>query len=60
MQWAMIGIILIIFLVIPESPWWLASKGKVERASKVLRRCYGGVEGYNIEQQIVRDFRLQA
>lgn len=56
----MIGIILIIFLAIPESPWWLASKGKVEKASKVLRRCYGGVEGYNIEQQIVRDSHSQA
>ncbi|ENH62787.1 Putative glucose transporter HXT5 [Fusarium oxysporum f. sp. cubense race 1] len=38
-QWAMIGCILVAFLLIPESPWWLASKGKIEQ---------------NIDQQIVR------
>lgn len=52
-QWGMIGVILIIFIIIPESPWWLASKGKVDGASKVLHRCYGRVEGYDVAQQIV-------
>lgn len=52
-QWGMIGVILIIFLLVPESPWWLASKGKTEKASKVLHQCYSGVEGYDIPQQIV-------
>ncbi|CAG9997127.1 unnamed protein product, partial [Clonostachys byssicola] len=51
-QWGMIGLILVIFLVIPESPWWLASKGKVEKAYQVLHTCYGAVDGYNIDQQI--------
>nr|RBR01112.1 hypothetical protein FVER53263_10607 [Fusarium verticillioides] len=51
-QWAMIGCILIAFLLIPESPWWLASKGKVEQASQVLNRCFANVEGYDIDQQI--------
>jgi MFS transporter, SP family, general alpha glucoside:H+ symporter len=53
----MIGVILLIFIVIPESPWWLASKGKVDRASKVLHRCYGSVEGYDVAQQIVSSRR---
>ncbi|KAM0550681.1 hypothetical protein ACHAPJ_008745 [Fusarium lateritium] len=51
-QWAMIGCILVAFLVIPESPWWLASKGKVDQASQVLNRCFANVEGYDVDQQI--------
>ena len=50
----MIGVILIIFLLIPESPWWLASKGKTDKAAKVLHFCFSGVEDYDIDQQIVR------
>jgi hypothetical protein len=43
----------IVFVLLPESPWWLASKGKTEKAAKVLRLCNGGVEDYDIEEQIV-------
>ncbi|KAL1874023.1 hypothetical protein VTK73DRAFT_577 [Phialemonium thermophilum] len=51
-QWAMIGAIAVIFICIPESPWWLVSKGKLNKATKVLRRCNGRVEGYNIQEHI--------
>lgn len=50
----MVGVTLIIFLLLPESPWWLVSKGKLEKAAKVLRRCNGHVEGYDVQEQIVR------
>lgn len=43
----------IVFALLPETPWWLSSKGEVEKAAKVLRLCNGGVEGYDIEEQIV-------
>jgi hypothetical protein len=28
----MVGIIILIFAFIPESPWWLVSKGKIDKA----------------------------
>jgi hypothetical protein len=50
----MIGLIGIIFFLIPETPWWLASKGKLDKAAKVLQMCNGGVKSYDIQEQIVR------
>lgn len=50
----MIGATIIIFVLIPESPWWLVSKGKLDRAAKVLQTCNGRVDGYDIEERIVR------
>lgn len=49
----MVGAIGIIFVFIPESPWWLASKGKLDNAAKALQICNGDVEGYDIQEQIV-------
>ncbi|CAG8897290.1 unnamed protein product [Penicillium nalgiovense] len=51
-QWAMVGVILLIFAFIPESPWWLVSKGKIDKAVKILTRCNGNVEGYSVNEQI--------
>lgn len=49
----MIGLTAFIFIYIPETPWWLVSKGKIDQTMKVLRRCNGNVEGYDIPEQIV-------
>lgn len=54
-KWAMIGAIAIIFVLLPESPWWLVSKGKLDKAAKVLTFCNGNVDGYDVQEQIVRD-----
>ncbi|KAJ1713571.1 hexose transporter [Aspergillus flavus] len=51
-QWAMVGATIIIFIIMPETPWWLVSKGKLDKASKMLRRYNGRVEGYDVSEQI--------
>lgn len=48
----MVGLIGIIFVFLPETAWWLAGKGKLDKAEKVLRLCYGE-ENYDIHEQIV-------
>lgn len=52
-QWAMMGLMLIILILLPESPWWLVSQGRVEKAAKVLNMFYGHVDGYNVHEQLV-------
>jgi Sugar (and other) transporter len=49
----MIGVIAIIFVLLPESPWWLVSKGKSDKAAKVLGKYNSSVHGYNVQEQIV-------
>ncbi|KAL4746877.1 hypothetical protein BDW72DRAFT_206984 [Aspergillus terricola var. indicus] len=51
-QWAMVGLAGIIFVLLPESPWWLVGKDRHEKASKVLRICNGRVQGYDVQEQI--------
>lgn len=51
-QWPMVGLIGIIFAFIPESPWWLAGKGELDKATKVLQICNGGIQDYDIQEQI--------
>jgi hypothetical protein len=50
----MIGVSAIIFVFVPESPWWLASKDNPDKAAKVLEKFYGDTEGYDVPEQIVR------
>jgi MFS transporter, SP family, general alpha glucoside:H+ symporter len=52
-QFAMIGISFIIFILLPESPWWLVSKGKLEKAEKVLSSKFKNVPGYDIPNELV-------
>lgn len=49
----MVFFIGLIFAFLPESPWWLASKGKLDKAAKVLKFCNGDVKDYDVAEQIV-------
>lgn len=51
-QFGMIGASLVIFLILPESAWWLVGKGRMDRARKVLVQKYGKVEGYDIDHEL--------
>lgn len=49
--WAPIGLMIVCWVFIPESPWFHARRGNEEKALKSLRQLFGGVEGYNIEEE---------
>lgn len=57
-KWAMVGAIALIFVLLPESPWWLVSKGKLDEVAKVLKFCNGKVDGYDVQEQIVHIISL--
>ncbi|KAI9035741.1 putative MFS alpha-glucoside transporter [Aspergillus affinis] len=50
-QWAQLGLMFLIYIIVPESPVWCVNVGKYERAKKQLRTLYRGVTDYNLEQQ---------
>lgn len=51
-QWAMLGALAIVFVFIPESPWWLVGKGRYIDAQNVLERYNGNVPGYSSHQHV--------
>lgn len=50
----MVGVMGIIFCLLPETPWWLVQKNRASDAAKVLRKYNGHVEGYDVQETIVR------
>ncbi|KAM6522876.1 hypothetical protein FALCPG4_012491 [Fusarium falciforme] len=48
-QWGFLGIMLPIFLWLPETPAYYAERDMDEQGKKTLERINGNVEGYNIE-----------
>lgn len=49
--WAPIGFMIICWAFVPESPWFYARRGNREAAMKSMRRLYGGVKGYDFEEE---------
>jgi MFS family permease len=50
-QWGHIGVMFIVFVVLPESPSWYASKGRESDAKKTMKWLYGRSELYNVDHQ---------
>ena len=48
-EWAMVGLLLAVYAYIPESPFWCAHHGRHEAGRKVMRRLYGGIDGYDTD-----------
>ncbi|CAK7233720.1 hypothetical protein SCUCBS95973_008691 [Sporothrix curviconia] len=51
-QWAMIGVIGIVFAFLPETAWWLVSKDKMDKARKSLELCNGDIRDYDCSEQL--------
>jgi MFS family permease len=51
-QWSQVGLMLLIYLVVPESPAWCVSKGKLDKARKTIRFLNIGVKDLDVEQQV--------
>jgi SP family general alpha glucoside:H+ symporter-like MFS transporter len=73
-QWAMIALIAVIYLILPESPCryrilvlsgemadisgWLVSKGKLAKAKIIMDKLHSDIPQYNAESQIVSTARF--
>jgi len=49
--WAPIGLMIVFWAFVPESPWFHARHGNKEKALKAMRQLYGGVKGYDFEEE---------
>lgn len=49
--WAPIGLMIIFWIFVPESPWFHARRGDKEKALKAMKQLYGGVKGYDLEEE---------
>lgn len=48
-EWAMLGIMLAVYLYIPETPYWCANNGQHDRGRAVVQRLNGGIKGYDVD-----------
>ncbi|SPJ78670.1 probable maltose permease (MalP) [Fusarium torulosum] len=49
-QWGHIGVMAIIYILLPESPSWCVTAGKEERAKKSIRFLYRGVKDFDVDR----------
>ncbi|KEF55030.1 uncharacterized protein A1O9_08683 [Exophiala aquamarina CBS 119918] len=49
--WAPIGLMIVFWAFVPESPWFHARHGNKEQALKAMKQLYGGVKGYDYEEE---------
>ncbi|KAL1404926.1 hypothetical protein Q8F55_008538 [Vanrija albida] len=49
--WAPIGLIIVCWAILPESPWYHARRGNKEGALKAMKQLYGGIEGFDYEEE---------
>ena len=49
--WAPIGLMIICWVIVPESPWFHARRGNKDMAIKSMKQLYGGVQGYDFEEE---------
>ena len=50
-EWVFVGIYAIIWIYAPESPTWLITVGKLDKAKKTLGRIVGKVDGFDLDHE---------
>lgn len=48
-EWAMLGLMAIVYFFIPESPFWCANTGRHDQGREIIKRLNGGIEGYDVD-----------
>ncbi|KAH8806186.1 hexose transporter [Xylogone sp. PMI_703] len=51
-QWGQIGVMILIYIFVPESPAWCVNVDNTERAREELLKLHRGVKEYNVEQHL--------
>lgn len=49
----MVGTMGIIFLIVPETPWWLLANGKRDKAARIMHKFDNKSKPTNIERRLV-------
>ncbi|OAA61997.1 General substrate transporter [Niveomyces insectorum RCEF 264] len=49
--WGPIAMMIVCWIFVPESPWFHARRGNKERAIANMKKLYGGVKGYDYEDE---------
>lgn len=49
--WAPIGLMIVCWIFVPESPWFHARRGHKEKAMRSMRQLYGGIEDFDFEEE---------
>ena len=49
--WAPVGLMILCWIFIPESPWYHARRGNKDKAIKTMKQLYGGIKGYDFEEE---------
>lgn len=49
--WAPVALMIVCWVFIPESPWFHARRGNKEQAMKSMKVLYGGIEGFDFEEE---------
>lgn len=50
-QWAQIGIMLMLYIFLPESPVWCVGQGRFDQAKRELMKLNRGVKNYDVDRQ---------
>lgn len=48
-QWSQVGLMILIYIFVPESPAWCVNAGRTDDAKKALRCLYKNVPGFDVE-----------